>query len=148
MIFKRQVQRYGRTPYPETPYQRAGQLWDERIGAARVQARNWRLAAFVSLALTGGLAAGPSNAGQRATFSLTGGPGQNVLLILAPPPALTSSLGDLIPVLALTLDGSPVRSIDAASGTLMFGVGGIIAVPADAPDGIYAADFDLTATYF
>jgi len=57
MIFKRQLQRYGRTPYPETPYQRAGQLWDERIGSARVQARNWRLAAFVSLALTGGLAA-------------------------------------------------------------------------------------------
>ena len=52
MIFKRAVQRYGRTPEPETPYQRAGQLWDERIGSARVQARNWRLMAFGSLALT------------------------------------------------------------------------------------------------
>ena len=57
MIFRRQLQRYGRTPYPETPYQRAGQLWDERIGSARVQAKNWRLVAFGSLALTGGLAA-------------------------------------------------------------------------------------------
>jgi type IV secretion system protein VirB5 len=56
MVFKRQVQRYGRTPRPETPYQRAGQLWDERIGSARVQARNWRLAAFACLAITGGLA--------------------------------------------------------------------------------------------
>ena len=55
MIFKRQVQRYGRTPVPETPYQRAGQLWDERIGSARVQARNWRLIAFGCLALAGGL---------------------------------------------------------------------------------------------
>jgi type IV secretion system protein VirB5 len=57
MIFKRQLQRYGRTPHPETPYQRAGQLWDERIGSARVQAKNWRLAAFGGLTLAGGLAA-------------------------------------------------------------------------------------------
>jgi type IV secretion system protein VirB5 len=52
MFFKRSVQRYGRTPEPETPYQRAGQLWDERIGSARVQARNWRVMAFGGLALT------------------------------------------------------------------------------------------------
>ncbi len=52
MFFKRSVQRYGRTPEPETPYQRAGQLWDERIGSARVQAGNWRLMAFGGLALT------------------------------------------------------------------------------------------------
>lgn len=58
MIFKRAVQRYGRTPPPETPYQRAGQLWDERIGSARVQARNWRLMAFGCLMLAGGLGSG------------------------------------------------------------------------------------------
>ena len=58
MIFKRAVQRYGRTPEPETPYQRAGQVWDERIGSARAQARNWRLMAFGCLTLTGGLSAG------------------------------------------------------------------------------------------
>ncbi len=57
-FFKRAVQRYGHTPEPETPYQRAGQLWDERIGSARVQARNWRLMAFGSLLLSAGLAAG------------------------------------------------------------------------------------------
>ncbi|UUL82403.1 conjugal transfer protein TrbF [Sphingomonas qomolangmaensis] len=55
-IFKRSVQRYGRTPEPSTPYQRAGQLWDERMGAARVQARNWRLMAFGGLALSSGMA--------------------------------------------------------------------------------------------
>lgn len=59
MIFKRAVQRYGHPPPPETPYQRAGQLWDERIGSARVQAKNWRLMAFgcfgLSIALSGGL---------------------------------------------------------------------------------------------
>lgn len=55
MRFKRAVQHYGRTPEPETPYQRAGQVWDERIGSARVQARNWRLMAFGGLILTTGL---------------------------------------------------------------------------------------------
>lgn len=58
MIFRRTLQRYGRTPEPVTPYQRAGQLWDERIGSSRVQARNWRLMAFGSLTLSIGLAAG------------------------------------------------------------------------------------------
>lgn len=58
MKFKRATQRYGRTPEPETPYQRAGQVWDERIGSARVQARNWRLMAFGGLALSAGLATG------------------------------------------------------------------------------------------
>lgn len=57
MRFKRQSQRYGRTPEPETPYQRAGQVWDERIGSARVQARNWRLIAFGTLLLAGGVSA-------------------------------------------------------------------------------------------
>ena len=55
MLFKRSSQRYGRTPAPETPFQRAGQLWDERIGSARVQARNWRIMAFGGLALSTGL---------------------------------------------------------------------------------------------
>ena len=45
------------TPEPETPYQKAAQVWDERIGSARVQARNWRLMAFGSLILSAGFAA-------------------------------------------------------------------------------------------
>ncbi len=57
MRWKRAVQRYGQTAEPETPYQRAGQLWDERIGAARVQAHSWRLMAFGGLLLTTGLSA-------------------------------------------------------------------------------------------
>ena len=57
-IFKRPATHYGKSPEPETPYQRAGQVWDDRIGSARVQAKNWRLAFFGCLALSGGLAAG------------------------------------------------------------------------------------------
>jgi type IV secretion system protein VirB5 len=45
-------------PEPETPYQKAAQVWDERIGSARVQAKNWRLMAFGCLMLSGGLASG------------------------------------------------------------------------------------------
>jgi type IV secretion system protein VirB5 len=57
-MFKRSSVRYGRTPEPETPYQKAAQVWDERIGSARVQAKNWRLIAFGSLLMSAGLAGG------------------------------------------------------------------------------------------
>ncbi|WP_425069592.1 conjugal transfer protein TrbF [Reyranella sp.] len=57
-MFKRSSVRYGHTPVPETPYQKAAQVWDDRIGSARVQARNWRLMAFGCLGLAAGLAGG------------------------------------------------------------------------------------------
>ena len=59
MLFRRSQQRYSTTPEPVTPYQAAAQVWDERIGSARVQAHNWRLMALgcltVSLLSVGGL---------------------------------------------------------------------------------------------
>ncbi|RWK09315.1 conjugal transfer protein TrbF [Mesorhizobium sp.] len=55
-IFRRPTVHYGKTPLPETPYQKAAQVWDERIGSARVQAKNWRYMAFGSLILSAGLA--------------------------------------------------------------------------------------------
>lgn len=51
-MFKRPSIRYGKTPAPQTPYQRARQVWDERIGSARVQARSWRYACFAALGLS------------------------------------------------------------------------------------------------
>jgi type IV secretion system protein VirB5 len=60
MRFRRTQQRYSETPVPATPYQSASQVWDERIGTARVQARNWRLMAFgclgLALVMSGALA--------------------------------------------------------------------------------------------
>ena len=53
MPWKRPETAYSATPEPVTPYQRAEQVWDDRIGAARVQAKNWRLMALGSLALAG-----------------------------------------------------------------------------------------------
>jgi len=55
-IFKRPSAHYGKSPEPETPYQKAAQAWDERIGSARVQAKNWRVMAFGSLILSAGFA--------------------------------------------------------------------------------------------
>ncbi|MEV8468788.1 conjugal transfer protein TrbF [Fluviibacterium sp. DFM31] len=56
-MFRRPSVRYGTTPEPVTPYQKAAQVWDERIGSARLQARNWRLMAMGCLALSAGLSA-------------------------------------------------------------------------------------------
>ena len=58
MFKKRATQRYQASPEPATPYQKAAQVWDERLGSARVQAKNWRLMAFGCLGLTLVLTAG------------------------------------------------------------------------------------------
>jgi len=59
MLFKRTVQRYAQTPEPVTPYQKAEQVWDRRLGTLAAQASNWRLMAFgaslVALTLAGGM---------------------------------------------------------------------------------------------
>ena len=57
-LWNRPSPRYGDAQKPVTPYQRAAQAWDDRIGSARVQAANWRLAALASLALSFVLAGG------------------------------------------------------------------------------------------
>ncbi len=57
-MFRRPAVRYGATPEPETPYQLARQIWDDRIGSSREQAKNWRLACFTALLLCGAMAAG------------------------------------------------------------------------------------------
>lgn len=56
-MWKRSQSRYGTTPTAETPYQRAAQVWDDRMGSARVQAKNWRLTALVALGLCAALSA-------------------------------------------------------------------------------------------
>ena len=58
MRFRRPRNRYGETPEPVTPYQKAAQVWDMRMGHALARARNWRLMAFGSLGLSLLLAGG------------------------------------------------------------------------------------------
>lgn len=50
--FKRPQSRYSDPVPAQSPYARAGQVWDERIGDARAQARNWRMAAFCAFGLS------------------------------------------------------------------------------------------------
>jgi type IV secretion system protein VirB5 len=55
-LFKRPPISFGnpasKTQAPPTPFHAAQEEWDQRIGSARVQAKNWRYAAFASLAIT------------------------------------------------------------------------------------------------
>lgn len=58
MRFRRPSVSYGQTPEPVTPYQKAAQAWDERLGTSRVQARNWRAMAFGCFGLSAIMAGG------------------------------------------------------------------------------------------
>jgi len=54
MSFPNMTTSYGRnggSGESHNPYARAAAAWDERIGSARVQARNWRYIAFASMVL-------------------------------------------------------------------------------------------------
>lgn len=49
--FDRETPTY-RSPFPETPYLRAKKEWDDRIGDARLQAKNWRFIALLSASVS------------------------------------------------------------------------------------------------
>ena len=96
----------------------------------------------------GGASGVASDAGHRALFAGAGTPNQQVIVFITPPATLTNGAGDTIPVLALTLDngGNPIRTIDATRAFFV-GVGGILQINADQPEGIYQASFTVTANY-
>ena len=54
--FQRPATRYTAPTAQQSPFARASQEWDNRIGSARVQAKNWRLMAFAAMGLSGVLA--------------------------------------------------------------------------------------------
>ena len=102
--------------------------------------------------VTGGITPVASNPGQRALFVGAGTSGQQVDLTLTPPPGnvlvSTSNPADTIAISSLLLDSGNVttRTI-ATDGTFQVGVGGSFAIGAGQPNGLYTADFDLTADY-
>jgi hypothetical protein len=59
----------------------------------------------------------------------------------------TSNPADKIPVLAITLDGPVIRSIDPTTRTFFFGLGGVLQINANQPEGDYEATFNVTAMY-
>jgi len=94
----------------------------------------------------GGATGVASDDGDHAWFGGAGSPSQQVLVALSPPVELTSAGGDVVPI-AMTLDGPPMRTIDPTTRTFFVGVGGILQIAADQPEGAYSADFWVTAIY-
>jgi len=103
-----------------------------------------------SRAQTGGVTLVPNYPGGRATFGGAGTAGNAVILSLSAPTSLisTTNPADSIVVTNLSLDsgGSTTRVIGSNS-TFSVGVGGDFAIAADQPNGLYTAQFDLTADY-
>lgn len=88
----------------------------------------------------------PSDPGQRGQFAGAGTPGQQVIMAMTPPATLADGLGNTITVVTMLLDGPNTRTI-AANQTFFVGVGGVIQIPPNAPEGLYSATYDLTADY-
>ena len=97
----------------------------------------------------GGVTGHPGFVGNRAYFGGAGSPGQQVFVSVNPPAELTSTTNpaDKIQVLALPLEGLALKTIDPVTRTFFFGVGGIIMVGANQPDGVYEETFEVTASY-
>jgi hypothetical protein len=98
---------------------------------------------------TGGVTGVPSDIGQRAYLGGAGSPNQQVVVVVDEPTELVSTTNpaDKIPVLAIMLDGSPIRSVHPVDRTFFFGLGGIIQINANQPEGDYEATFEVTAIY-
>jgi hypothetical protein len=97
----------------------------------------------------GGVTGVTRSAGHRAYFSGAGTGGQQVVVIVIPPTQLTDVNGDTVDVLAMTIDngGNPLRTIDPVTRTFSVGVGGILNIAGNQPDGVYSATFQVTANY-
>lgn len=95
----------------------------------------------------GGVTGVPSAAGHRAYFGGAGSPSQMVIVTISAPATLNDGFGNSITVLALTQDGSPIRSIDPVTRSFFVGVGGILMLNANQADGLYSANFTVTAQY-
>ena len=89
----------------------------------------------------------PSDVGQRGYFGGAGSSNQQVVMALTPATILTDGFGNNITVVSMSLDGSNVRTIDPVAHTFFVGVGGVLQIDADQPEGLYSATYNLTADY-
>lgn len=95
----------------------------------------------------GGVTGVASAAGHRAYFGGAGTPNQQVIITYTQPAQLTNPAGDTIDVLALTLQGSAIKQVDPTTRAFFFGMGGILQIAADQPEGVYTATFTVSANY-
>ena len=100
-------------------------------------------------AQTGGVTLVPNYPGSRAVFSGAGTAGEPVLLTLSAPALLVSTTNpaDVLAVTTLSLDSLGTNRTVGATSTFSVGVGGDFAIAANQPNGLYTAQFDLTADY-
>ena len=102
----------------------------------------------------GGVQGVPGRLGGRATFAGAGTAGEQVILTLNPATVLvsTTNAADTINVTSMSLDNcgaacvNDTRTIDS-SGAFLVGVGGDFAIGINQANGLYSANFDLTADY-
>src|SRR6478672_3395626 len=92
---------------------------------------------------------GSSLVGKPAYFGGAGSPGQLVVVVLTPATTLKDGAGHSVNVIAMSLDqnGNPLRTIDLTDKTFFVGVGGVLGIPANTPDGTYSNTFLVTANY-
>lgn len=97
----------------------------------------------------GGVVGVPAFPGQRGLFQGAGSANQVVLLTMTAPAVLTSGSNSLA-VNSMTFDTagglSTTRTIDA-TGAFSIGVGGDFAIGANQPNGVYSANYTVTADY-
>lgn len=96
--------------------------------------------------LAGGVTQFPSDVGAPARFAGAGTAGQQVIIIADNPGTLSDGLGNTVSVMAVTLDGSNIRTIDATRAFFVR-VGGVLYINANQPDGVYEATMNVTAWY-
>jgi hypothetical protein len=97
----------------------------------------------------GGVVGVPAYPGQRGIFQGAGSANQIVVLKMTPPAVLTSGTNSLT-VNSMTFDTgggvNTTRTIDA-TGAFAIGVGGDFAIGANQPNGVYSANYTVTADY-
>jgi len=81
-----------------------------------------------------------------AHFAGAGSANQLVFINVTNPGTLDDGAGNFVNVLALTMDGIALKTIDA-NRAFEFHVGGVIQVNANQPEGLYSSDFLVTAQY-
>ncbi len=95
---------------------------------------------------SGGVTLVASDPGFRARFAGAGSANQLVVISVTNPGLLPNGAGQNVTILAMTLDGPPIRTIDATRA-FFFHVGGILLVNANQAEGLYQSEFDVTANY-
>lgn len=84
--------------------------------------------------------------GTSGIFAGAGTPGQQVIMALTPPTQLSDGNGNNLTMVTMLMDGPNTRTIQA-NHTFFVRVGGVIQVPPNAPDGLYSAQYIITADY-